>query len=63
MKNNPRYALLTLTLALALSLPLTTQADTLRVNTQNEFNALPTDIELAIRRGAPDNVTVVLIHC
>ncbi len=48
MKNKTRYALLTL----ALTLALITQADTLRVSTQNEFNALPTDIELAIRSGA-----------
>ena len=48
MKNKPRYGLLTL----ALTLAFTTQADTLRVSTQNEFNALPTDIELAIQRGA-----------
>lgn len=48
MKNKKRYALLTLTLTLTLF----TQADTLRVNTQSEFNALPSDIELAISRGA-----------
>ena len=59
MKNKRTHSLLALTLTLALSLPLTTQADTLRVNTQNEFNALPTDIEMAIRRGAT-TVDVVL---
>lgn len=48
MKNKKRYALFTLTLTLTLF----TQADTLRVNTQSEFNALPSDIELAISRGA-----------
>ena len=56
MKNIIKYTLL-----LSLLLGSTAMADTLRVSTQNEFNALPSDIELAIRRGAT-NIDIELAN-